>query len=61
MEGFGLGFSSFLDQIEKKVKLPVTKYAPPKDDYDFNKEEHEVAIGEDELQANDSDQDFDDG
>lgn len=38
--------------------MPVQKYAPPKDDYDFNKEENEVAIGEEELAIDSSDQEF---
>jgi len=33
------------------VKLPVKQYAPPKEDYDFNKDENEVAIDEAQLIA----------
>ena len=58
LEGFGLGFSSFLDQIESKAKMPLLKYEAPKDDYDFNKDELEVALSEGQLEADNSDQDF---
>jgi hypothetical protein len=38
------------------VKQPLSKYVKPKDDYDFNKDENEVAMSEGELGSNDSDQ-----
>jgi hypothetical protein len=55
LEGFGVGFSSFLDQIENKAKMPLQKYVAPKDDYNFNKDEFEVAISEGQLEAENSD------
>ena len=62
-EGFGIGFTSFLDSIDQKVKQGLNQYKPPSDDYDFNKDEFEVAPSEGELEAgfrkndpNDSDQ-----
>ena len=38
--------------------MPVQKYVAPKDDYDFNKDEFEVAISEGQLVAENSDQEF---
>ena len=48
-EGLGLGFMSFLDDIEKKARLNVEEYEMPEDDYKFNKKEFEVAAGESDL------------
>lgn len=48
MEGFGRGFMSFIDSIERKAKN--FDYKPPSDDYDFNKPEFEVAISEGQLE-----------
>lgn len=49
LEGFGLGFMEFLDTIEKKTKMSAKDYQKPTDDYKFNKDEFEVAIGESDL------------
>lgn len=49
MEGFGLGFMSFLDTVEDKVKMSKDQYKVPKDDYKFNNPEFEVAPGESDL------------
>ena len=49
-EGLGLGFMSFLDDIENIAKVNVKEYKAPKDDYMFNKDEFEVAIGESDLE-----------
>lgn len=38
--------------------MPLQKYVAPKDDYDFNKDEFEVAISEGQLAAENSDQEF---
>ena len=50
-EGFGIGFMSFLDQIETKTKLNAREYQKPKGEYDFNNDEFEVAMEEGDLVA----------
>lgn len=50
LEGYGLGFMSFLDSIEGKAKLKMESYKQPKEDYKFNQPEYEVAVGESELE-----------
>ena len=49
-EGLGLGFMSFLDDIEKKAKLKVKDYTKPDEEYKFNDPEFEVAPSEGELE-----------
>ena len=48
MEGFGKGFITFLDSLDKKVKQNIDKYS--KQDYDFLKDEFEVALDEGALE-----------
>ena len=59
-EGLGLGFMSFLDDIEAKAKQQITEYSRPDEDYKFNNPEFELAPSEGELEelmaANGSDQ-----
>lgn len=48
MEGFGVGFMSFLDSVDKKAKMDLKKYKAPviEEEYDFLKDEMEVALSE---------------
>lgn len=48
MEGFGMGFMDYLDNLNRKVKMDVSKYSQP-EEYDFLKDENEVAMSEGEL------------
>ena len=71
-EGMGLGFMSFLDDIDGKARLDINEYIAPKDEYKFNQKEFETALGESDIEGmvdgedanqvvDDSDQqDFDD-
>ena len=71
-EGMGLGFMSFLDDIDGKARLDINEYTAPKDEYKFNQKEFETALGESDIEGmvdgedanqvvDDSDQqDFDD-
>ena len=49
LQGFGLGFMSFLDGIDKKVKMSADKYVVPDKEYKFNDPDYEVAPGESDL------------
>ena len=48
-EGLGLGFLDFLDDIEVKAKKDKSEYRKPQQDYKFNMDEFEVALGESDL------------
>jgi len=41
---------AFLDDIDHKVKLTKQEYKVPSDEYKFNKEEFEVALGASDLE-----------
>lgn len=50
MEGLGLGFLSFLDDIDKKARLKMEDYKPPSEEYKFNDPAFEVALGESDFE-----------
>ena len=49
-EGLGLGIFDFLDDIERKAKIDVTKYSKPEKEYKFNDPKYEVALGESDIE-----------
>ena len=44
---------AFLDDIDHKAKLAKQEYKPPSDEYKFNNEEFEVALGASDLEDQD--------
>lgn len=51
-EGLGVGFLSFLDRIDSKVRMDQHSYRKPERPYAFLLDENEVALSEGQLEIN---------